>query len=495
MSHSHHHTTNCSHDHQPAIQPIPVTLLSGFLGSGKTTLVKHILASPTSPRIALIVNDLAPLNIDSALIAKSGLNLTQRTPELVQMQNGCICCTLRQDLIQELGRLAAMTPRPFDYILIESTGMSEPMQVAESFAISPELLSKVRLDTCVSLVDVPNFSRDLFEGENAKDRFPQEECDETRPQHVSALLIDQVEFANVILLNKVDLVKDPSQIASVRAMIQKLNPHAKIYETRHSQIEVKHIINTNLFDMDRAETSTGWLESLREEQEGKDLQSELAEYGVSSFIYRRRKPLHPEKLRQLCFGPKGYFVESHLNHIARSKGFLWIAGSPRFSDVCYEWEQSGSHFVIRANGHFFASMDEQQWSEEVPDDLKDQIKQDWEGEYGDRRVELVFIGYKDMNEQKIVQLLDECLVSDEQFAKGPEDWSTTFPDESMPQEFDTPEDDEIDMEDEDEGEYIVEESSDDDIDEEHAQKNKRRRTEQPGESTEENQDDLLMRDE
>eukprot|EP01038_Epipyxis_sp_PR26KG_P011517 gene11517-15427_t len=414
---------------------IPVTLLSGFLGSGKTTLLKHILTQEHGFKIALIVNDLASLNIDASLIRSSGL--VQVKQELVQLQNGCICCTLRGDLIREISRLHG--ENLYDYILIESTGLAEPMHVAESFSLDIDteelpkndntsistILSEIAfLDTCVTVVNTSDFINVLESSKSMFDYFGEGEKDsEETERNIGNLLVDQVEFANLIVLNKIDLAT-PQQLATCRETISKLNPSAKIIEACYSKVDIKEILNTRTFSLDEMQLKPGWMLELKL---GKVAKPESEEYGVSSFVYKARKPFNPTKLyswikasfissQELLhpqFGDENAFKErlSHLVHnygwIIRSKGFCWIASR---NDFMSEWSHSGRILDILTSGSpWFTDLSEDEWgmdSKEI-----EIVKNDFEGVTGDRRQEIVFIG-ANLNINAISSALNECLMSE-----------------------------------------------------------------------------------
>lgn len=388
---------------------------------------------------------MAPLNFDGSLIEKS---VFQRKPEVVKMQNGCICCTLRQDLVEELRKLGES--KEFDMIVIESTGISEPMQVAETFAIG-DLSSYVRLDTCVTVVDVNNFHSLLSEGKQYSEVFKEEgntSEEEEQSVHISKLLVDQVEFANVIILNKVDLA-NKTIIESASTIIKALNPSAKILTTVYSQVDLDEVLNTSLFSFEEAQLMPGWLKSLELESKG-TLQSELDLFGIESFIYRRFKPFNPLKLYEKCCEGGEFFKCDELG-IVRSKGYIWLAGPEDYSNISYEWEQAGRILTISSEGFFLYALKEDEFNE-LPNEIQTQIKSEYSKyEYGDRRQEIVFIGYNTMDKEKIQKLLDDCLIDDEEFKNGPEFWTNKFGDE-FPEDF---------MEEEDD----MEEDGEDDVDE------------------------------
>lgn len=466
--------------------PLPVTLLSGFLGAGKTTMLQHLLTNTQGKRIAVIVNDMAEINIDAALVRDQSV-VQQRTEEMVELANGCICCTLRADLLDEVAKLARQNA--FDYCIIESTGISEPMQVAETFAMTAEeidqmvlqvdgeepeearnvlnsLVGVARLDTCVTVVDAANFF-DTFE----ESRLLSEKYDDVAPEderNIVDLMVDQLEFANVVVINKVELVTK-KQLNKVRAVVKKLNPKATVVETTRSRVAIDAVLDTKKFDLAEALLSPGWLESLREE-----LKPESLEYGVGSFVYRSRKPFHPKRLFDLfaqnfmleeygmgemmeeegeeegeegeeegeenpspkdndsedestameeddeederpaivarkragCFGP-----------VLRSKGFVWLA-TPARNDLIGSWSSAGTVLNFSAEMPWFTCLPESEWPASGSEGLKE-IRAEVEagGKYGDRRQEIVIIGV-DSDRDAITAALDACLVTDDEWANA-----------------------------------------------------------------------------
>jgi len=384
-----------------------VTVLSGFLGSGKTTLLKHILENRQGLKVAVIVNDMNEINIDAELIKKSGANLSRTEEKMVEMSNGCICCTLREDLLIEIEKLAKANK--YDYLVIESSGISEPLPVAQTFTFEDEsgysLSDFARLDTMVTVVDSSGFLNIYQEGKSLKDVNQELNQDDTR--NLADLLTDQIEFADVILLNKVDLVNQKTKKTLVK-LIQKLNPAAKIISTKNCEVDLKEILNTNLFDFDKAMSSPGWLK----EMENQHI-PETQEYGISSFVYKARKPFEPLKLYDFLQN------QAKLGGVIRAKGFYWLATD---SNYIYEYAQAGANLTFGQRiGGWWAAVPQDYW----PHDQQsiNQIEKLFEGEHGDRRQEIVFIGV-DMNKDEIYKNLDSCLVSDRDFEKGQDFWNT-----------------------------------------------------------------------
>ena len=383
---------------------LPVTVLSGFLGAGKTTVLSHILNNRENKKVAVIVNDMSEINIDASLV-ENEVSLNHSEEKLVEMSNGCICCTLREDLLIEINKLAE--EKKFDYLVIESTGISEPLPVAETFTFEDEngvsLSDAANLDTMVTVVDAVNFIKDYEEAKYLQETG--ESLGEDDERSVADLLVDQIEFADVILISKTDLVDD-KDIDKLKAIIKTLNTQAEIIPIKEGNVEIDKVLNTGLFDFAKAKEAPGWLKEMRGEHI-----PETEEYGISSFSYTARRPFLPEKFYNFLHSTEKY------GKLIRSKGFFWLGSRLEYAG---QWSQAGGIARYGFAGMFWRSVPKQDWP--TDEQTLASIKANWVEPFGDMRQELVFIG-QGLDESAIKKALDECLVSEDDMLKGEEFWT------------------------------------------------------------------------
>ncbi len=384
---------------------LPVTVLSGFLGAGKTTVLSHILNNREGKKVAVIVNDMSEINIDANMI-QNEVSFSHHEEKLVEMSNGCICCTLREDLLLEVNKLAQ--EGKFEYLVIESTGISEPLPVAETFTFADEngvsLSDVARLDTMVTVVDAVNFLKDYDQAKSLQETG--ESLGEEDERSVADLLVDQVEFADVILISKTD-VTSKAETERLTAILKSLNTHCEIIPIAQGKVNIDAVLDTKLFDFERAQQAPGWLKEMRGEHV-----PETEEYGIGSFSYDARRPFNPQKFYDFLHDIQKY------GKLLRSKGFFWLATRPRFAG---QWSQAGGMARHGFAGLFWKAVPKDRWPED--EEYLDSIEKQWVEPFGDMRQELVFIG-QNLDKEAMTSALNACLLDEEEVLQGKEYWGT-----------------------------------------------------------------------
>ncbi|KZM43101.1 4-hydroxytetrahydrobiopterin dehydratase [Marinomonas sp. SBI22] len=384
---------------------LPVTVLSGFLGAGKTTVLSHILNNRQGKKVAVIVNDMSEINIDANII-QNEVSLNRSEEKLVEMSNGCICCTLREDLLLEVTELAK--DGRFDYLVIESTGISEPLPVAETFTFADEdgvsLSDVATLDTMVTVVDAVNFMKDYEEAQYLQDKG--ESLGEDDDRSVADLLVEQVEFADIILVSKSDLVSSEN-MKKLKAILKSLNTFAEVVPIENGQVDIEKVLETGLFNFERAQQAPGWLIEMRGEHV-----PETEEYGIGSFSYVARRPFHPEKFYNFLHNTKDY------GKLLRSKGYFWLATRPEFAG---QWSQAGGIARYGFAGMFWKAVPKSNWPTDEASLAA--INEHWCEPFGDMRQELAFIG-QGLNQTAMITALDNCLLSDDEIVEGKAYWAS-----------------------------------------------------------------------
>ena len=384
---------------------LPVTVLSGFLGAGKTTVLSHILNNREGKKVAVIVNDMSEINIDANMI-QNEVSFNHHEEKLVEMSNGCICCTLREDLLLEVNKLAQ--EGKFEYLVIESTGISEPLPVAETFTFADEngvsLSDVARLDTMVTVVDAVNFLKDYDQAKSLQETG--ESLGDEDERSVADLLVDQVEFADVILISKTD-VASKAETERLTAILKSLNTHCEIIPIAQGKVNIDAVLDTKLFDFEHAQQAPGWLKEMRGEHV-----PETEEYGIGSFSYDARRPFNPQKFYDFLHDIQKY------GKLLRSKGFFWLATRPRFAG---QWSQAGGMARHGFAGLFWKAVPKDRWPED--EDYLDSIEKQWVEPFGDMRQELVFIG-QNLDKEAMTSALNACLLDEEEVLQGKEYWGT-----------------------------------------------------------------------